>query len=168
MGLMWLGVVSFLRARWSADLGFWSYAGPQVLQGLGTPFFMIGLMVLALGAVPAREVASAAGLMAFMRTLATALATSVCTTQWETGTQTARAELVGVINGGQAFIDRLVMAGFSPQQARASLAQLVEQQAASISSSGLFVVIGLLCLGAAQLVWFIPKPKGNMAPPMAH
>ena len=167
-GLMWLGVVSFLRSHWSLDLGFWSYAMPQLLQGLGTPFFMIGLMVLALGSVPQNEVASAAGLMAFMRTLGTALATSICTTQWETGTQTARAELAAVVNGGQAFIDRLVMAGFSPQQARGSLAQMVEQQAASISSNGLFVVIGFLCIAAAQLVWLIPKPRKNVPPPMAH
>ncbi|MEH3108304.1 MAG: DHA2 family efflux MFS transporter permease subunit [Sphingomonas fennica] len=164
-GLMWLGVVSFLRARWSADLGFWSYAGPQILQGLGTPFFMIGLMVLALGSVPPREVASAAGLMAFLRTLGTAVATSASTTIWADGTEAMRAELAGLVNGGQALIDRLAAAGFTPQQARGMLEQMVDRQGAAISADRLFTSVGILCIAAAQLVWLIPKPRKGAAAP---
>ena len=169
LGLMWLGVVSYLRSRWSVDLGFWSYALPQLFQGLGTPFFMIGLMVLALGSVPPREVASAAGLMAFMRTLGTAIATSAATTAWANGTETARAQLAAVLNGGQTVMNQLVAAGFSMEQARAMIERLVERQSGAISAGHLFVVTGLLCIAAAQLAWLIPKPKrGGRAPAGAH
>jgi DHA2 family multidrug resistance protein len=166
LGLTWLGIVSFLRSRWSIDLDFWSYAMPQLLQGLGTPFFMIGLMTLALGAVPRNEVASAAGLMAFMRTLGTALATSVATSVWADGTQVARAQLSGVLNGGPAFLDSLTGGGFTAQQGRAMIEQLVERQSAAISASHLFMVIGVLCIIVAQLAWVIPKAKPGGAPPM--
>ena len=168
LGLAWLGVVSLLRARWAIDLGFWSYAFPQLLQGLGTPFFFIGLMTLALGAVPPRETASAAGLMAFMRTLCGALATSITTTAWFDGTQEARAQLAGVINGGTAFLEKLSQSGFTKEQARGVLEQLVERQGAAISASHLFVAIGLLCIAAAQLTWIIPRPKGGVAAVAAH
>jgi len=168
LGLVWLGIVSFLRSRWTADLDFWSYAMPQLLQGLGTPFFMIGLMTLGLGAVPPKETASAAGLMAFVRTLATALGTSIVTTQWADGTEQARAQMAGTINGGQAYLDAMMSAGFSLEQARAMLAQLVELQGATISASHLFMVIGVLCILAGQLAWIIPKAKPGAKPAGAH
>ena len=164
LGLMWLGVIAYLRSRWTVDLGFWSYSLPQLFQGLGTPFFMIGLMVLALGSVPPREVASAAGLMAFMRTLGTAIATSAATTAWANGAQTTRAQLVGVLNGGQALMDRLVASGYSLLQARGMIEQMVDRQSAAIAADHLFVVTGFLCLAAAQLAWLIPKPKRSGRP----
>jgi len=164
-GLVWLGFVSFLRARWTGDLSFWDYTMPQLLQGLGTPFFMIGLMTLGLSAVPAKDTASAAGLMAFCRTLATALATSVVTTQWADGTQVARAQLVGVVNGGAGFMERMADAGFSAQQARGMLERMVDLQGATISSGKLFIAVGVLCIFAGQLAWLIPKAKPGARPP---
>jgi DHA2 family multidrug resistance protein len=129
---------------------------------------MIGLMTLGLSAVPVRETANAAGLMAFIRTLGTALATSITTTAWADGTEEARAQLSGLINGGGAFLDKLTSQGFTQEQARGVLAQLVEAQGAAISSSHLFVEIGVLCLLVAQLAWLIPKPKPGGAPIAAH
>jgi DHA2 family multidrug resistance protein len=111
-------------------------------------------------------VASAAGLMAFMRTLGTALATSVATSVWADGTQVARAELSGVLNGGPAFLDSLTGGGFTTQQGRAMIEQLVERQSAAISASHLFMVIGVLCILVAQLAWVIPKAKPRGAAPM--
>ena len=168
LGLVWLGIVSLLRARWTIDLGFWSYTMPQLLQGLGTPFFRSGLMTLGLGSLPPQETASGAGLMAFVRTLGTALATSIATTVWADGTEEARAQLVGVINGGSAFLDKLVANGFTPEQARGVLEQLVEKQGAAISASHLFITIGLLCILVAQLAWIIPRPKGATGRLAAH
>lgn len=170
LGLMWLGVVSYFRAEWSTGLSFWSYTAPQLLQGLGTPFFMIGLMTLGLSAVPPKETASAAGLMAFARTLATALATSVITTGWADGTQEARSQLVGVGSQDSRFIDQMTAAGMSIEQARGTLAQLIEQQAAAISANHLFLLLAVLCILAAQLAWLIPKPQnqGDGAPVALH
>lgn len=165
LGLMWLGVVSFFRAQWGVGLDFWSYTWPQLLQGLGTPFFMIGLMTLGLATVPPQETASAAGLMAFVRTLATALATSIITTQWADGTQEARAQLAGLGSQGDAFMEQMRSLGMSMEQARGMLAQLIEQQGAAIAADHLFLVIGVLCIAAAQLAWVIPKPKGGVGGP---
>jgi len=167
LGLMWLGVVSYFRAQWSVGLGFWDYTWPQLLQGLGTPFFMIGLMTLGLATVPPKETASAAGLMAFVRTLATALATSIITTQWADGTQEARAQLAGLGTQADAFVDRMRGLGMSMEQARAQLAQLIEQQGAAIAADHLFLITAVLCVLAAQLAWVIPKPKGGVGGPVS-
>ncbi|MXO66090.1 DHA2 family efflux MFS transporter permease subunit [Altericroceibacterium endophyticum] len=165
LGLVWLGVVSFMRADWTADMDFWAYTLPQLFQGLGTPFFMIGLMTLGLSAVPPSETANAAGLMAFVRTLATALGTSIITTQWSDGTERARAALVGTVNGGREYMETLLAQGFTPGQARALLARMMETQGATISASHLFMVIGVLCIFAGQLAWIIPKAKPGAKPP---
>ncbi|WEK46442.1 MAG: DHA2 family efflux MFS transporter permease subunit [Candidatus Andeanibacterium colombiense] len=165
LGLMWLGVVSYLRSLWGVGDSFWDYTWPQLLQGLGTPFFMIGLMTLGLATVPPKETASAAGLMAFVRTLATAVATSVITTEWADGTQEARAQLAGLGTQADAFVERLQAAGMSMDQARGQLAQLIEQQGAAIAADHLFLVIGVLCVLAGQLAWIIPKPRGGVGGP---
>lgn len=41
---------------------------PHLLQGMGMPFFFVGLTALALSSVPAKDQTSAAGLMSFLRT----------------------------------------------------------------------------------------------------
>jgi len=167
-GIAWLGFISILRMRWNADAPFFTLAFPQLIQGIGTPFFMIGLMVLALGAVPPRETASAAGLMAFLRTLASAMATSAATTIWENSTQSSRSQLVGVMNGGNALLDQLQAMGMPLLQARATLERLVEVQGSTIAVDHVFAISAVMCFGAAALVWLIPRPQGPVDTSAAH
>jgi DHA2 family multidrug resistance protein len=51
-GIIWMAFVSVLRAGWSTDVGYWSLALPHLLQGIGMPFFFVGLTALALSSVP--------------------------------------------------------------------------------------------------------------------
>ncbi|RQN75114.1 MFS transporter, partial [Acinetobacter baumannii] len=62
-GILWLGFTSLLRVHWNSQADFWSLAFPQMLQGIGMPFFFIPLTTLALGSVRPEETASAAGVM---------------------------------------------------------------------------------------------------------
>ncbi|NWN27594.1 multidrug efflux MFS transporter, partial [Escherichia marmotae] len=68
-GILGLGFTSLLRVHWNSQADFWSLAFPQMLQGIGMPFFFIPLTTLALGSVRPEETASAAGVMAFLRTM---------------------------------------------------------------------------------------------------
>ena len=90
-GILWMAVMSILRASWNADVGYWTLALPHILQGIGMPFFFVGLTALALSSVPAQHQTSAAGLMSFLRTLCGAIGTAIATTAWDDASRTSRS-----------------------------------------------------------------------------
>jgi hypothetical protein len=113
------------------------------------PFFFVPLTTLALGAVNQNEVASAAGLMNFLRTMSGAVATAIGVTMWENGAQTTRDTLTGVLNGTGSTMQSLQSRGFSVEQSRQFVSQLVDGQAIAITTINLFELFAALFVGAA-------------------
>jgi DHA2 family multidrug resistance protein len=158
-GILWMAVMSIVRASWNADVGYWTLALPHILQGIGMPFFFVGLTALALSSVPAQHQTSAAGLMSFLRTLCGAIGTAIATTAWDDASSTARSELVSSLNNVEATMTSLQNAGFTLEQARVAIARLVEVQASTIGVIHLFLASGVVFVIAAISVWFAPRPK---------
>jgi DHA2 family multidrug resistance protein len=61
------------------------------------------------------------------------------------------------MNGVAAALARLQAAGFTPDQARASLDRLLEVQAATLANLHVYAATALLFFAAAAAVWLIPK-----------
>jgi len=158
-GMLWLVMTSLLRSQWNTDGTFWDYALPQILQGFGMPFFFIGLMMFSLSSVPMSEVASAAGLLSFMRTVAGAAGTALSTSMWDSASREARANLAGSLNGADGAMAQMQAAGMEPEQARGVIERLVEAQAATIGSNHVFLVSAIVLFIAAWLVWLAPRPQ---------
>ncbi len=158
-GMLWLVFVSLLRTQWNTDGTFWDYSIPQILQGFGMPFFFIGLMMFSLSSVPMNEVASAAGLLSFMRTVAGAAGTALSTSMWDSATREARANMAGTLNGADGTMAQMQAAGMDPEQARGVIERLVDAQAATIGSNHVFAVSAVILFIAAWLVWLAPRPK---------
>jgi DHA2 family multidrug resistance protein len=158
-GILWMALMSVLRASWNADVDYWTLALPHVLQGMGMPFFFVGLTALALSSVPAHLQTSAAGLMSFLRTLCGAIGTAIATTAWDDASRTTRSELVSSLNNSEATLSSLQGAGLTLEQARAVLDRLVEGQAATIGVLHLFLASGVVFVVAAAAVWLAPRPK---------
>lgn len=168
-GLLWLVAMSLLRTQWTTDGDFWVFALPQLLQGLGMPFFFIGLMTFALSAVPPEDTASAAGLLSFMRTLSGAIGTALATATWDSATRENHALLAGQLNDAGAALARLQAAGMSQGQARAVLERMVDAQAATIGSNHVFYLAAIVLLAAAGLPWLAKRPEPmSGAGAMAH
>ena len=167
-GIMWLGLMSLLRAGWSTESDFWTLAMPQLLQGLGMPFFFIGLTSLALSSVTPRETTSAAGIMSFLRTLSGAIGTAMATTAWDNASRVSRSELVPSLNDPAGTLARMQAAGLSQEQARAALDRIVEGQASTIGATHVFLGAFLVFMIAAAVVWLAPKPKRAADPSAAH
>lgn len=158
-GILWMALMSVLRASWNADVDYWTLALPHVLQGMDMPFFFVGLTALALSSVPAHLQTSAAGLMSFLRTLCGAIGTAIATTAWDDASRTTRSELVSSLNNSEATLSSLQGAGLTLEQARAVLDRLVEGQAATIGVLHLFLASGVVFVIAAAAVWLAPRPK---------
>lgn len=167
-GLLWLGAMTVVRTYWSTDSDYWQLALPHILQGIGMPFFFIGLTTLALGAVEPRETVSAAGIMSFLRTLSGAIGTAIATTMWEDKTRDVREQLVPTLNDPNGAISVYRSLGMSMEQARAALERLVESQASTIGATDVYRTSAVIFVIAALAVWVAPRPKGPVAPGAAH
>jgi DHA2 family multidrug resistance protein len=160
-GLLWLALMGVLRTHWTTGAGYWDLALPHLLQGIGMPFFFIGLTALALGNVKPTETVSAAGLMSFCRTLSGAIGTALATTAWEDAGRVARNDLVGTLNNPAGAIATVQGLGATYEQARGSLDRLVEAQAATLGAIQVYWYSVVVFLAAAGLVWIAPRPKPN-------
>ena len=168
-GILWLAVTSLTRVVWwTSGASFWTLAIPQLIQGAGMPFFFVPLTTLALGAVEEDEVASAAGLMNFLRTMSGAVATAVGVTMWENGGQRARDSLTSTLNGTNSTMATLQAHGFGIEQSRQYVSQLVDAQANAVSTVNLFELFAAVFVGAAMIIWLAPRPKHAVAAGAGH
>lgn len=166
-GILWLGFTSLLRVGWSSEADFWTLSFPQMLQGVGMPFFFIPLTTLALAAVEPEETASAAGVMAFLRTMAGAIGTSISSSMWYDNASIARSEMAGRLNS-DATADALAAQGWSLDQIRGAVAQLVDQQAMALATNHVFLISTSVFVVAAGAIWLAPRPQRMVDTSAAH
>ncbi len=167
-GIVWLGVMSLLRANWSTESDFWQLAMPQLLQGFGMPFFFIGLTAIALASVKPSETTSAAGIMSFVRTLCGAIGTAMATTAWEGASRVSRSDMVPSLNGVQPTMDALEARGFTPLQSQGVIDRLVDAQSATVGATHVFIYAFIVFMIAAAFVWLAPRPNRAVDMAEAH
>jgi len=166
VGMMIVISSTAMRLGWTTDAGFWSFAGAQLLQGLGMPLFFIGTLTISLRDVPQAEFAMSAGLLSFMRTISMAAAAALSTSAWDHATRSSRAEMVGTLHGVDEVAAVLPL---GQNGAGLSLVErLVDAQAATIGASSVYGGAILASLGALALVWLMPRAIGSMQSSPAH
>lgn len=157
-GLMLLGFVTLMRAFWTTDADFMALALPQIIQGFAVPFFFIPLTNMALAAVLPHEMASAAGLMNFLRTMAGAIGASLVVTLWDDHSKVARSELVGNLHVEETQ-NTLMQTGFSAQSALSYISSIVDKEASTLSANHVFLILAMVFIFAGLIIWLCPKPK---------
>ena len=167
-GLVWLGGVLAFRTIATTDMTFWQISGPLLLMGLGLPFFFVPITSLALASVEEHEVAGAAGLMNFLRTLAGAVATSVVTTSWEGKTQVMHAELAPVVDRTGEVANTLAAGGMNSQQTLEALDRMTQSQSVMLATNEIMAFVSLAFFLSALLIWAAPKPTRAVALGAAH
>ena len=160
-GIAWLGVMAVVRVYlWSSGSDWWTLAWPQLVQGLGVPFFMLPVTTLALSSVLPSETASAAGLQNFLRTISIAVATSLALTVWGNDQRVSRSEIVSNLQPDQVN-GQLASSGFSTEQIRQIISQIVEKEAIAQSVTHVFAVTAVLLFATAVFVLLAPRPTGR-------
>lgn len=165
-GVMWLGAVTLYRSFATTDMDFWQVALPLLFQGVGMPFFFVPLTGLAMASVEPEEMASAAGLMSFMRTLSGAFATSIVTTAWDDKASGYHAELTALVDSSPQALQQL--GGGSIEAGRQQLSQLIQSQSIMLSTNELFWLSGLSFVLAACMIWLAPRPSRVADTSQAH
>ena len=167
-GLTWLGGILALRTFATTDMTFWQISRPLLFMGLGLPFFFVPITALALASVDEREVAGAAGLMNFLRTLAGAVATSVVTTSWESKTQVMHSELAGVVDRSGEVAHTLAASGMNADQTRQALDNLATSQSVMLATNEIMAFVSLAFFLSALIIWAAPKPTRAVQLGAAH
>jgi DHA2 family multidrug resistance protein len=167
-GILWLAFTLFMRASATSDMDYWQITTWVFLGGLGLPLFFLPLTQIALASVDPEETAGAAGVMSFIRTLSSAVATSIVNTVWEDGASYNQSELSGTLHGAQAAIDGLVQSGMSHDQAIGVLTNIAYGQAVMLSTNQVFLAAAACFLIAAATIWLAPRPTRAANPAMAH
>ena len=166
-GLILMGVVTLMRSFWITDADFMTLALPQIIQGFAVPFFFIPLTNIALGAVRPDELASAAGLMNFVRTMAGAIGASIAVTIWDDHAKLARSEMVSSMHVEETQ-QNLMQNGFSSERALGVISNLVDKEALTMSVNHVFLIFAMLFIFAGLFIWLSPKPKGSVGAGHAH
>ncbi|GIX30757.1 MAG: MFS transporter [Porticoccaceae bacterium] len=168
LGLCWIAATTVLRLRWTSEADFWTFALPQLLQGAGMPFFMMGLTALSVTTVRPDQVAAAAGIFNFLRTLAAAVGTAAATTLWYDGAKVMRGELAPLLNAVPEQVGVLERLGLPPLSALALVEQLVEREAHTLAFLEVIALTVGVFLVAAALMALIPRPPRGLAPMAGH
>ena len=158
-----LAVMALVRTGWTTQASFWDLSWPQMVQGIGMPFFMIPLTMLTLSSVDPEETASAAGLQNFLRTISVAIATSLVLTIWGNSQREAHNAIADVIQPDQT-VSQLQASGMSFDQARVVVNNIVDSEAVMLAVNHSFLVAAVVLFLAAGLVWFSPRPKKGGPP----
>ena len=166
-GLSILGGVTLMRAFWTTDADFMALALPQILQGFAVPFFFIPLSNMALASVLPQDMASAAGLMNFLRTMAGAIGASIAVTIWDDHTKVARSEMVSNLHVTEVQ-NTLVNTGMSSDAALGYISSLVDKEALTLSANHVFLVLAGVFIFAALIIWLCPRPKAGVGSGHAH
>lgn len=159
IGLIWLAGVTASRAFLTIDATYWQISIPLLLMGAGLPFFFVPLTALSLGSVEPREMASAAGLQNFLRTLSGAIATSVVQTMWEDRSAYNHSELAGLADRSGQAVRTFEAGGMSHDQAIFALNSLVDEQSVMIATNQIMALTAIAFAAAAFVIWLAPKPK---------
>jgi DHA2 family multidrug resistance protein len=165
-------VVLWMRSRFTTDTDLVSILIPTLIQGAAMSFFFIPLTTITLSGIAPERMPAAAGLSNFVRITAGALGTSISTTLWESRATMHHAHLTERLAQGDpvtmGWLDRLVGAGLSQQQALAQVNRLIDQQAFTRAADDIFLGSAYLFLALIALIWFTARPKGLRPMPVAR
>jgi len=168
-----LGTVAFLgfalvlwmRSHFNTQADFNTILVPTVLQGAAMAFFFIPLQAIIFSGLQPQQMAAAAGLSNFVRITAGAVGTSIFTTAWENRAVLHHAQIAESVNGNSntavQTLSNLGAAGYSPDQALATVNRLVDQQAYTMAATDLFYLSSALFILLIGLVWMTRPKKGG-------
>ena len=167
-GLCIVSATVLVRVYFNTDLALWQLILPQLVQGIGMPFFFVPLIGMAMSFVRPEETASAAGLINFERSMAAAFGTAIVTSTWSDAIITSHSDLSGILHNTTGTLTLLQRLGMSPPQALDALDGMVQSQAIMLATIHVFFLAGICMLVAAASVWLAPKPSGPVRAGPSH
>ncbi len=157
IAILGISATMWWRSHFTSNISYGQIVVPQILQGAFMPMFFVPLFSLALAPIKPQELAGAAGILSFARTMAGAFATSIATTVWTNGGRTTRVDLLNQVDTGRA-VQALTHTGLTQGQALRQFEMMVQNQAVMLATDKLFQALSVLLAIAACSIWLTAKP----------
>ncbi len=167
IAILGISATMWWRSHFTSNISYGQIVVPQILQGAFMPMFFVPLFSLALAPIKPQELAGAAGILSFARTMAGAFATSIATTVWTNGGRTTRVDLLNQVDTGRA-VQALTHTGLTQGQALRQFEMMVQNQAVMLATDKLFQALSVLLAIAACSIWLTAKPVRSVAASNAH
>ena len=164
-GLMVVAASFMSRVGYISSIPFDGLILGQVMIGTGGTLFFLPIMGIATASVNKDEIASAAGLFNFARTMSLAFGSATGIAVWGGMTKVNHAELVGALNTDA--VTRVTSQDLSLQQA-AIIDSLVQNESVLLAVGNYCLLLGIACGAAALLIWLVPRPDGPLEALPAH
>ncbi|MDL2316960.1 DHA2 family efflux MFS transporter permease subunit [Desulfovibrio sp. OttesenSCG-928-A18] len=166
IGFFTFAACMYVRTWFSPDMDMRFVIIPQFIQGLANALFFTTLTALAFASLKPWQMASAAALFNFLRTLCGGIGTSVVTTLWERREALHHTHLTEHITPYNPLaleaLDRLQNLGLDATQSAAFLASQITKQGFIMSANEVYLVCAVCFLAMIGLVWFA-KPTQRAA-----
>ena len=160
------------RSTMTPDAAFSDILLPQILLGFGMSTLFLPLTALAMAEVGNAQLATAAGLQNFLRTLLGAFGAAISTNYWDNGISRHHAVLVESLHPGAPAVapamDFMTRLSGSAHRTLAWLDYTVTQQAAVLSLRDFFARAAVVVLLLLPLVWMTHRPKPGAMPTPGH
>jgi DHA2 family multidrug resistance protein len=163
-GLYWMSTLNM-------DTTLFGFMEPRMLQGLGMPLFFLSLQQIMFSDVAENELASAAGLSNFFRTIAVSVTTAVSVYGWTKRSEYHASALSGQVLDDQRWAEWSQSAannGISDSGAMAMAHQAVQAQAATLGINDVLLACSVLILLLIGVLWLARPPFDSKGAPPAH
>jgi MFS transporter, DHA2 family, multidrug resistance protein len=178
-GLLLTAAAMFQVSFFNLNVGFWDFALPLVLQGVGLGLIFVPLTTVSNDAIPRERMGNATSIFNLMRNIGASVGISSVQTLQFRHMQVHINNLGEHVNSAslqtqqtlaglqQVFVAKGADAVTANHRAHAALWGMVQQQASMLSYNDVFRFLGWMFLVMLPLLFLMEKPKGK-GPTMAH
>jgi DHA2 family multidrug resistance protein len=144
-------------------VGFWSFALPLVLTGVGSAMLFIPLSIAVLGATTPAEGPKASAFINLSTQLGGSIAVAALAVYLD-----QREAFHGAVLTANATVNRPAVAQFLQHHSLASLTNIVNGQALVMAYADATWAISIVCILCSPLIFFMRKPKAPAGPVSAE
>lgn len=158
----------YQMAQFTVNISFLDAFIPRLIMGAGMAMFFVPLTSIVISEIAITRVASAMGLVNFLRILAGSFGTSIAATAWARGSDIHHAiyseSVTKFSQTALEFIDKLKESSLPSLQA---INLLINQQASTRANDDILLISSYICVALIFLVWFAKPPFISKKPKVA-
>jgi DHA2 family multidrug resistance protein len=154
----------FWVSKLNDQASFMQLATPRILQGFGLALFFLPINQIIMAGVSGNELASAAGLSNFLRTISGSLSTAVCVWLWSDRTEYHHGQLIQTVAANApntlAYQAQLGQLGIEGVPAQAVMERVIGSQASTLGANDVFMLLFVLYIAMIPFIWLARPPFG--------
>jgi DHA2 family multidrug resistance protein len=166
------GCCALWFSHFPSNASFGQLVWPRFLMGLGIACFFVPINQIILSGLKPEQIASAAGISNFCRTISASFSTAVTVTMWQHRGDFHHAVLAERMTAASPmatdYLQQLHTLGASTTRAWWLVDNLVTREALTLAVNDVFLLCAVLFFAMIPIIWIAKPPFGNAGPGAAH